>query len=351
MKYLKYIAVLGLAAFIVSSCIDEINLDISSDERSIIVDGLISDRPGVFSVTISYSPVLGIGNDNILDPISDADVVLKNTNGDSFNYQEDPETPGQYNAELNLSRGETYYIEVKLPNGDIIKSNPQSFPNVSPEIENIDFDVVNEEIINESGNVSERERVNLFLSTTTLDENTFLRWRVKGEYQFVERAFGLLFPRNCYVKDNLDFNNIVLAESADFSDRRVNDLPIISTPFNERFHIVYLYNIFQYSIHPEEFNYWKQIDQLINIDGTLFDPPPGVIFGNLKNESNPDQNIQGYFSVASERFERFFAVPSRKGFFIDSDCFSRPNAPNPERCTDCTTITNSTLERPDYWVF
>ena len=349
-RYITFAALIFVSSIIVS-CIDEIDLDIFSDERSVVINGLITDKGGESTITVALSPILGIGNDNILDPISGARVTLKNSQNEGIIYSESLEKPGEYSANLNVDVNETYHVEVVLPDGDRIVSEPQTFPQKSPEIENLDFDLVNVETISESGNVAEREIVELYATTSTLQENTFLRWRVKGEYQFVERAFGLLNPRNCYVKENIDFNNIVIAESSDFSDRKINNLPIVSTAFNSRFHIVYLFNVFQYSIHPEEYEYWQQVDKLINIDGTLFDPPPGLIFGNLKNETNPNENVQGYFSVVSESFERLFAVPSRKGFFIDSDCFSRPNAPNPERCVDCTSILNSTLERPDYWVF
>ena len=349
-RYISFSALIFLVLFIVS-CIDEIDFDVDSNERSVVINGLLTDKGGESRISVALSPILGIGNDNILDPISGAQIVVKSSSGDNFDYVESEESPGEYIANVNISRDDSYHVEITLPQGDLIVSDPQSFPKQSPDIENLDFDLIVEEVINESGNVAERERVELYVSTSALEEDTYLRWRVKGEYQFVERAFGLLNPRNCYIKDNLDFNNIVIAESSDFSDRRVTNLPLISTTFNDRFHIVYLYNVFQYSLHPEEYQYWQQVDQLINIDGTLFDPPPGVIFGNLVNTTNPDQMVQGYFSVVSESFDRFFAVPSRKGFFIDSECFSRPNAPNPPRCVDCTTILNSTLVKPDYWVF
>tara|TARA_B100000497_G_C7693391_1_gene422422 strand:- start:1142 stop:2197 length:1056 start_codon:yes stop_codon:yes gene_type:complete len=349
-RYLSLGALLFIILFIVS-CIDEIDLDINSDKRSVVINGLITDKGGESTINVALSPILGIGNDNILDPILGAQVVLKNSQNESFNYIESLESPGDYTAFLDIDINESYHIEITLPGGELIVSEPQSIPQKSPEIENLDFDLVAVETISESGNVAERETIELYATTSTLQENTFLRWRVKGEYQFVERAFGLLNPRNCFITDNLDFNNIVIAESSDFSDRKITNLPLVSTSFNDRFHIVYLFNVFQYSIHPEEYEYWKQVDQLINIDGTLFDPPPGVIFGNLTNTTNPDQTVQGYFSVASESFQRFFAVPSRKGYFIDSECFTRPGAPNPQRCVDCTTILNSTLERPDYWVF
>ena len=346
------IGLLGiLLTFIGVSCIDEISLDIDSDQQFLIVDAVLTDHPGEHTISLNDSPVLGVGNDNILVPISGADVRLIEEGGSSITFIEDPDVAGDYKADINLSLGTNYHLEIVLPNGDMVQSSPENLPTANPGIDTLDWEIIDVGTINESGNEAAREFVELYVTTTPVTEEAFLRWRVTGEYQVVEKYFGILNPRNCYVKENIDFNNIKLQQSEDFSTGVIENFPVIRTSFNERFHIAYLFNVFQYSISFEEFQYWQNAEQLINIEGTLFDPPPGAITGNLSNVTDPTKKVQGYFSLSRLTFMRRFAIVSRKGFFVDTDCLTRPNANNPEKCVDCTTINRSTLVRPDYWRF
>ena len=79
------------------------------------------------------------------------------------------------------------------------------------------------------------------------------------------------------------------------------------------------------------------------------DPPPAPVVGNLKNDSDPDVRIQGYFSVVSEHLERYYVDVTERGIFADTDCnFFRVEERSPE-CRECTLIINSTTEKPDYW--
>ncbi len=346
--YIFLLVLLGLFV----SCIDEITLDVDSDEQFVIVNGLVADQPGEYSVTVDYSPIIGVGNDNILVPISEARVEVVGDNSDRFTFSEVQDDAGRYMANLpGLQRGVAYHIEVAIPDGTIIRSEPQMIPKSTVEIDTIDFEVINVEFINESGNVATREYVEIYANTLPVQNDGYVRWRVTGEYDIVEKYFGILNPRHCYVKENIDINNIVVADLEDYSGGVIDKEPLVRLPMDSRFHILYLFNVFQYTMSEHEYNYWARIRQLIDVEGTLFDPPPGVLNGNLVSTSDPNQRIQGYFSVVSQSFQRRFVNISERGFFADTDCESRPRANNPEKCVDCTTLPRSTLVKPDYWLF
>jgi len=125
----------------------------------------------------------------------------------------------------------------------------------------------------------------------------------------------------------------------------------VRLPIDSRFNILYLFNVSQFTISQQEHEYWSRIDQLIDVEGTLFDPPPGVLRGNLFSVTSSNQNVQGYFSLARQSFNRRFVNIGEKGFFADTDCQSRPGANNPAKCLDCTTLLRSTLVKPPYWPF
>jgi len=351
-KLSLYLVLLCAIAIVLNSCIDEITLDIDNDEQFIIIDGLIADEAGVYNISINNSPRIGVGNDNILEPISGCDVKVIDASGKAITFQEDPEDPGEYNSFVDgLSLSQSYHVEVTLPNGDLITSEPQEFPSSVVPIDTIDWEVINVEFINESGNVARREYVEIYANTPPRTEDAYIRWRVTGEYDIVEKYFGILNPRHCYVKQTIDNNNVILANTFDFDGGSIIQEPIIRLPMDSRFHILYLFGVSQYTLNEAEFEYWSRIEQLINVEGTLFDPPPGILKGNLSNTTDPTKQVQGYFSVVRQAsFNRFVNI-AEKGFFADTDCQSRPNANNPAKCVDCTTLNRSTLTKPDYWLF
>jgi len=322
-RAIRYWVIIAVGLWTYSSCIDEITLDIDNDAQFVIVNGLVTDEPGAYTITVDNSPIIGVGNDNIVVPISGASVQLVDDQNSSVTFVESSEEAGTYTANVtNVVPGRSYHIEVQLPNGVMIESEPQQLPDNQVLIDNIDWNIVDVEFINESGNVVGREFVEIYANTVPTDEEAFVRWRVTGEYDIVEKADGAIIQE-----------------------------PILKLPMDSRFNILYLFNVSQFTISSREHEYWSRIQQLINVEGTLFDPPPGVLRGNLFNVSDPDDNIQGYFSVARQSFERRFVNIAEKGFFADTDCQSRPNANNPEKCVDCTTINRSTLVKPDYWLF
>ena len=160
----------------------------------------------------------------------------------------------------------------------------------------------------------------------------------------------LLNPRKCFIKETIDFNNIAIINTDDVATDRIEDVQLFSTLMNFRFHLLYCFHVFQYALTDEEFNYWNRVEELVNIDGTLFDPPPGSIVGNLVNNTNDNGRVQGYFSIVGQKSERFFVDVTKRDEFAQSECidgFAGRN--NPPRCSDCTLINNSTLVRPPYW--
>jgi hypothetical protein len=92
------------------------------------------------------------------------------------------------------------------------------------------------------------------------------------------------------------------------------------------------------------------VNDIINIDGSLFDPPPGTVKGNLYNAGDPNELILGYFSVSGVSYKRFWANPqSLNVIYIEPKCHSSSFRPLSPDCRDCTTVHSSTLVRPEYW--
>lgn len=350
-RYFKFIVALLGFALVYTACIDEIAFDIESEQPSIVVEGLISTALRDYSVKVNESTILGIGIDNIKKPISGASVEVIDNDGVAVAFNEDPEEAGTYTAEMQGIIGKSYHVEVTLPNGTAISSVPEVImPPVV--IDSIPIKVDEVSGLNASGN---SEITGFVAAEVNFDfdpeDPPYLRWRVDGEYEFQELYPNALRVFRCYVDDFIDFNNIALLDGSEIEGNQVRNKEVVRTTLNRRFHVIYGFMVRQYRISQREYDYWAQVDQLINIDGTIFDPPPATIVGNLVNESDPTELIQGYFSVVSEDFKRQFVETGDLGFFVQTDCSSFSFRPGPPECEDCRRLPNSSREKPPYWPF
>ena len=260
------------------------------------------------------------------------------------------ESEGVYEAELATTPGVSYTLNVSTPDGQNITSTPTVAPQSTIGIDSLDFAISKEERFNNEGFLITTEFVNVLADLNlTGAQRPFLRWRATGEYQFQEDARFLLNPKTCYVKESIDFNNLPILNTQEVATDRVDDLQILTTLLNERFLITYLFNVFQYTVTEDELKYWEKVEELVNIDGTLFDPPPGAIVGNLNAENDDEARVQGYFSVVAEVSDRLFVDVAQKGGFAITTCTRGFMQENPAKCDDCLTINNSSLVRPPYW--
>ena len=336
---------------VIGSCVEEIDLNIDTDRSFVAVDGIIADELQEYVINVRNSAVIGVGNDNILTPISGASVQVVSDEGERIDFIEDQEQLGSYKQTMQGEVGRSYHVEINLLDGRQIVSDPAEIA-ARVEIDSLDFTVTSEALINNSGNVVTQEMVNVFLSTTVDDtDRPFLRWRAEGQYEFQEIDPSVLFPDKCYVSEQIDINNLQIFDARELNGTVLFEQPLFSTLFNRRFNVIYCAHIRQMRISEQEFNYWGAVDQLINIDGTLFDPPPASIRGNLRNVNDEDDQIFGYFSVVSQASTRFFIDVTQQGFIADTNCSPFTFRMNPPECANCTLIANSTRERPAFWPF
>lgn len=348
----KYTLILiGVLSCLIMSCIDEIDLNVDTEQRTLVVDGFVSDNLADYTLKLSLSSVIGIGNDNILDPVPGASVKLVDNRGGEFPYVE--QESGEYKLEgFAAQRLTEYMIDVVLPDGRHFQSRPSELRSSST-IEDISYEVSEQSFRNNIGDIITENVIAVKIETDLSQAASppFLRWRVEGEYQLQEGYPGALNLRRCYIKENLDLNDIRIFDATALNGSTLFDQVIVETNFNFRFADQFCFHISQYSISEEEYEYWSNIKEIIDISGSLFDPPPGTVVGNMVNVDNPNDIAVGYFSVSSAYFTRQFINSNELDFFVEPKCSTRGFRDIPFGCTDCTDIANSTLNRPVYWEF
>ena len=347
--YFKFSLLICFTCLLQVQCIDEIKLNLDKATPSLIVDGLITDSLSAQTIRVHRSAIIGVGNDNILEPVSGAIVSIIELGGNRYTFVESK--PGIYTSMLKAVAGKNYAVEIKLPDGQLVKSDPQEL-HVAPPIGEISTEVKDVPYINTAGNVTVDTRLILKMNTdlTNYNGDVFIRWLVDGEFEFVENYPMALSTKVCYVKNNVDLNNLKIFDSRILSGRKIVNEPFINTALDYRFATQYCFHIQQMAMSEAEFQYWSGVQAVTNIDGSLFDAPPGTVKGNLYFENNPNQKVVGYFSVNGLQATRIVASPqSLDRNYIEPKCRVRFNTtPSPD-CKNCLLQDGSSTSKPSYW--
>ena len=347
MKNLWFYSVLLI--LILVGCVDEIDLNVNTEQRTLVVDGIVTDVENNFTLSLSQSSVIGVGRDNILDPVSGARVQLMDDQGGVFLYEE-VESGAYELSSFMAQRNVAYYIDIILSDGQHFQSKP-SFLRSNSEIDGVSFEVEEQTFRNNLGEFVTQEVISVNLETNipTSQEAPYLRWRVIGEYALTENYRDAISPRTCYIKNTLDLNDIRILDATQLNDGRIFGQTISQAEYDFKFAELYCFHIQQYSISEEEYTYWSNIKEVIDISGGLFDPPPGTIVGNIFNVDDPSINVVGYFSVSSETFSRQFVNGGSIDNLVQPYCVFGFNREPPFGCTDCREFRDSNLEKPEYW--
>ncbi len=330
-----------------SSCIDEIKLDIDNDQQRLVVDGLIADSLQVYAINVNYSAIIGVGTDDLETPVTGATVRVLDDLGGSFDFTETK--PGNYTRLMQGEVGRTYHVEVKTAEGKTILSRPAVLKKAPPLLPP-SFKVIEELTISPSGrNVFENKlEVQMNADVSDVTERPYLRWRATGEYEFGEDYPGIIDRKICYVKNNIDFNNIKVFDTNELADDVLSNEPFLTMRYDYRFSIMYCFHMLQYAISEEEYNYWLNVRDIVNIDGSLFDPPPGTVSGNLYNPNDPEDQILGYFSVAGVSYRQHFVNAIDLAVAATPRCRNWPPQ-QPQECYECLSLPLSSTNRPSYW--
>ena len=92
-----------------------------------------------------------------------------------------------------------------------------------------------------------------------------------------------------------------------------------------RFAETYRVDLSQISISQNAYRFLRLVKQQSEISGSVFDPPPARITGNMLSLDNPDEIVLGYFMAGGETSKRLYIKNSELDFvqpraIISDDC-------------------------------
>ncbi len=254
--------------------------------------------------------------------------------------------------------GSTYKLVVELENGTRYESTPQPLK-AAPHIGNAYAEYEKGRSINDLGNEENAHRWNVFVETAVNpNEETFLNWRYSGVYEVetfpeeycdqedVDCNPGIAHPREvppgcckfCYVTEY--GNEFATASSAESPSSQIKR-QVAAVPVNSsKVYNYYQMDIYQLSISREVYDYLEVLNRQITGQGTIFDPTPATIEGNISNADNSNDKALGMFYAAGVTTTQLDL--NRSGI---STQFTPNYFPN-----DCRLTANSTAEKPEGYV-
>lgn len=354
-----------------STCIDPVEFDTSDEPTRLVVQGYISDVPAknresdgystpYFQVKLSLSSPVSNFRDS---PVRDAEVRILDDQGNEHELTEF-ETGAYYLVDQDFKAEEdrNYFVRISTADGKIYESQPQklqaSLP-AGPARYQTDSRLTVADIGGQSEVVTlEGITVSVDLPTHNTRESVYYLWELVPTWIYVAPLVPQGDPNStCWVTNIYYLDDIVLHEDKLGQGNYPKELFFLEAETNTRLEHDFSVLIRQFSLNKETFEFWEDIKKQNESVGSIFDPPPFSIRGNLFNVNDPDDRVLGYFSVMGESTQRWFTSIWELPYNLPdiNPCDPPPGGPNlptPD-CRDClkyrggsSSITNV---EPNWW--
>lgn len=312
---IKFLFILMVLAIFFSTCITNFVPEVSQDEELLVVDAMITDAPGPYTVKLSKSTSIRQLSRFVTYPgchVSISDDLgnkVELIDKDKGVYQTDPTT-------FKTVAGRSYKISISTPDGEMYESaqeellKPVGIQNVYAEYEHR----------NDPKLFFGRDGYQFYLDTEAPPTTSnFLLWQLQCTYKFqVDFEIDAYYAdnkrtqvingdtlRTCYrTIDMLDFfllNANVLKQS------QVRRVPLnYEDNYTKALSMRYSLRVQQYTINEAAFTYWNTIKKIRDSQGDLYSQQPFQVNNNLINLTHPEKKVLGYFTVAGIAEKRIF---------------------------------------------
>lgn len=294
------------------SCKDLYNPSIiSKDYNYLVVEGFIDN--GTTPTHIRLTRTRRLGLEARIVPEFKAKVSVVGEGNESYALTEGNE--GDYFATLTLDNAKQYSLQIKTADGNEYRSAAVSLKK-APLIDSVYWQ-------------KNQEGVQIYLTTHDPQNNTkYYRWEYEEtwEYHMYDTSFfefkpNLLkvVPRDTPLVNvcwrTLLSNKILLGSTEKFTADLIHAFPLVKIvqDSDDAWKLGALYSILvkQYAFSKEAFAYWLNMKKNTEQLGSIFDPQPTEIKGNITCVNNPAETVIGYISAGTSATQRIFVKVPR----------------------------------------
>jgi hypothetical protein len=307
-------------------------------ETPLVVDGLISDQAKPYLIRLTKA--LPYNNNNVnkyeneYTGISKAKVTVSDDSGNTYNFTEG-DTVGVYRSnptEFIGVPGRYYTLHIRTIDNIEYQSDPQlMLPN--------DFKVevsaeygTQDQLVEDGTGAYNKETIhgtNIFFDIEN-NEDTLIRFRFDHRIitQWVIPTKPPTYGWDTWPNTDLNItdnyststNNIV-KKNVCFVPTNNNKVIItkewVGSPgtdkiMMDKFVEKFVIRIIQYRLNNETYLYYKNISTILSANGSIFDPIPWQVKGNVKCISDNTVGVLGYFEASSAQYSYYALNPFSK---------------------------------------
>ncbi|WP_229254251.1 DUF4249 domain-containing protein [Dyadobacter sp. NIV53] len=343
--------------------------EINSPIQFLVVDGFLNIGSDTSKVELRYTQNTNDFSSYISE--TGARVSVASENGETYDFTE-AGNGVYFLPPANMSGTVKYHLVVKTLNGKEYVSNDVAVI-TTPPIDSLGYRY-------DAG----RDAVVISVNTHDPKNNTrFYRWKFEETFQYRAAYYSTLIvdvinKTLVFRKDDINLcwktnksTNIMLGSTIKLSADEIRDLPLNVVPVNtNKFYIKYSILVKQYGLSQEAFEYWTDLAKTTQGTGSLFDPQPSQVTGNIKNTTDAKELVFGYFSASTVAAKRIFMTPGLGSYprcdppdtLTIGEAISSPGAmlisytgdrsekvlSTSTGCADCRT-QGGTTTKPPFW--
>jgi len=297
------ITLLWCLAVALPGCIDPYMPEvISATKHYLVVDGFINSQ-GITTVILSRT--YDIDGRTTPPAETGATVTIEAEGGGNYAVREST-TKGTYaSASLRLPATQRYRLRIRTSGGKEYASD-YVLIKTAPAIDNITWRTAN-------------DGLNIYVNThDDTNASQYYRWEYEETWEIrppyspsVEYKNGRMqditvpFPVTCW--GNVKSVDIKISNTTRLSQDVVSDFPIRSFATTAS-QIYYKYSILvrQHTLTQEEYGYWELLKKNTENIGSLFDPQPAQLTGNVHCLNDDTELALGYVGAHSVAEKRIF---------------------------------------------
>lgn len=294
------------AGLVINGCIEQFSPpEVTNPEIYLVVDGFLNVDGDASKIVLSHTQATN--DDKQFEMEAGATLTVDTENGESYAFRDMGD--GSYTLPpTNFNRDAKYRLRIRRSDGREYESD-YVVVSKTPPIDSITYRV-------DMG----RNAMMIYVNTHDPSNQTrFYRWNFEETYEY-RMAYYSSLTRDYTTKeivprsDNINVcwrtlpsRDIKLGSTIKLSQDIIRDLPVNIVDINtNKLYFGYSILVKQYGLTREAFEYWTDLAKTTQGTGSLFDPQPSQVTGNIHAKADSKELVFGYFSAAQEQKKRIF---------------------------------------------
>ncbi len=307
-----------------NGCIKQAKLDYRQQQPLLVVEGLLLTDSTPCKVTLSYSGLFNENGAQLQSFIDDAVVYLKDDDSNDSTKLINQQSGTYVSSDGVVAKaGGTYHITITLSNSEKYASFPEKIVPVQK-----DFEI---DSIGVGVSPGPYDLYGADVKIRTQDpanETNYYRWTSR-EY-IPRKATGVPcgFPptppcfQYCY--QYFEEPVIHILSDVNINGNEIRHQSVLISPYY--YYGAHYIEIKQLSLTRQAYEFWKFYLEQSTRTGTILDPLPSPLQGNIYNTNNPDKLALGYFEASDVASKKIILAPIFLNAYLTLQYYTRHEA-------------------------